>query len=197
MDKTDYSVLVAFLFLYVFITLCGQCPYINAVRFSIICLCLIPAMRYGVPMAAAFTILSDVFLLFSSYEKMGVFFFCLVQLFYISFFLDKSPSLWYFFFCLPLLLLPLPILGGMYALLFILHALIAFSLWKQKKVKPFFGLYLLGLFLFICCDISVAIGYFTEPSPVLIWIFYAPSQMLLAFTAKGLQPLPRRSVPYP
>ncbi len=85
MDKTDYSVLVVFLFLYVFITFCGQCPYINAVRFSVICLCLIPAMRYGVPMAAAFTLLSDGFLLFSSYEKMGVFFFCLVQLFYLFF----------------------------------------------------------------------------------------------------------------
>lgn len=197
MDKADYSILVVFLFLYVFITLCGQCPYINAVRFSVICLCLLPATRYGVPMAAAFTVLSDGFLLFSPYEKMGVFFFCLVQLFYISFFLDKHPSPWYFFCCLPLLLLPLPVLGGVYALLFLLHVFLAFSLWKQKKAKPIFGLYLLGLFLFICCDISVAIGYFNAPNPVVIWIFYAPSQMLLAFTAKALPPLPRPFAPYP
>ena len=115
MKKTDYIVLVLFVILYVFITFCGQCPFINAVRFSIICLSLIPALCYGVPMAAGFTIISDAFLLFTHFEKMGVFCFCLVQLYYISFFLEKNPSLWSFFFCLPLLLLPLTLLGVVYA----------------------------------------------------------------------------------
>lgn len=197
MDKTDYIVLVLFLFLYVFITFCGQCPFIDVVRFSVICICLIPALRYGVPMAAGFTIISDAFLLFTPFEKIGVYCFCLVQLYYISFFLDKSPSLWFFFFCLPLLLFPLTLLGVIYALLFLLHTFLAFSLWRQKKAKPYFGLYLLGLILFICCDLSVAIGYFTTPNPILIWMFYAPSQLLLTFTAKGLPPLPRPFAPYP
>lgn len=197
MEKRDYSVIFIFLFLYTFIIVCSQCPYINTIRFLIICLCLIPALRYGVPMAALFTILSDGILLFTPYVKIGVFCFCVVQLFYIFFFLDKKPPFSFFFFGVFLLIFPLVLLGAIYALLFILHFFIAFSLWKQKKAKPFFGLYLLGLFLFVCCDTLVAIGHFTSPQPVLIWTFYAPSQLLLAFTAKALPPLPKPLVPYP
>lgn len=197
MDKTDYSVLIIFLFLYTFIIVCSQCPFINTVRFLVICLCLIPALRYGVPMAALFTILSDSILLFTPHEKIGVFCFCLVQLFYIFFFLNKKPPLSIFFFSLYFLIFPLFVLGAIYALLFFLHFYIAFSLWKQKKAKPFFELYLLGLFLFVCCDTLVAIGHFTAPQPLLIWMFYAPSQLLLAFTPKALPPLLKPLVPYP
>ncbi len=198
MDKTNYSVLVLFFLLYIFLLLCGQSPFINTARFLVVCLCLIPACRYGVPMAALFTIISDGILLFSPYYyKLGVFFFCHVQLFYISFFLDKSPCWALFFPSLLLLFFPLPILGAVYALLFLLHLYLAYSLWKQRKAKPYFGLYLFGLFLYICCDITVALGYFTTTKPILIWSFYAPSQLLLAFTAKGLLPLPKPFAPYP
>jgi hypothetical protein len=197
MDKTDYGVLTIFLALFFCITFCSQCPYVNIPRFLVVCLCLIPAVRHGVFKAAFFTVISDAFLLFSPYDKIGVYFFCLVHLCYVSFLLDKKPPLFLFFLSLILLAFPLPVLGTIYAVLFLLHVFLAFSLWNKKKAKPFSGLYLLGLFLFICCDTLVALGYFTTPQPVLIWIFYAPSQLLLAFNAKALQPQPKLFVPDP
>lgn len=196
MNKIDYCVLIIFIFLYIFMTFCAQCPHIDIIRFLVICLCLLPALRYGVGMAAFCTIISDGFLLFTPYLKIGVYFFCLVQLFYIFFLLHKKPPYFLFFFLLFFLIFPLPVLGVVYALLFFIHGIIAYFLWKQKKAKPYFGLYLLGLFLFICCDILVAIGHFSDPQPILIWIFYAPSQLLLAFTAKELPPVPIPLVPY-
>ena len=195
MDKTDYGTLILFLFLFLFMTFFSQSPYVNLARFLVICLCLLPAMRHGVLTAAFFTVISDGFLLFTPYYKIGIYFFCLVHLCYISFFLDKKPPLLLFFFSLALLAFPLPILGACYAILFLIHILLAHSLCTQKKAKPFCQLYLLGLFLFLCCDILVAAGYFTAPQPVLIWIFYAPSQLLLAFRARGLQPQPKSFVP--
>lgn len=197
MRKTDYSVLLIFLFLYLFLIFCNQCQHIDIIRFFIVVLCFIPALRYGVPKAAFCTIVSDIFLLFTPYDKLGVYFFCLVHLFYISFLVHKKPACFLFFFLLLFLVFPLPALGIVYALLFFVHVCIAFSLWKQKKAKPYFGLYLLGLFLFICCDVLVALGHFTTPQPILIWIFYAPSQLLLAFSAKELPPLPKPLVLYP
>lgn len=197
MDKTDYSVIIIFLFLYMGIVFFNQSTYINFFRFTIICLCILPALRYGVPWAAFYTIISDGLLLFSPYSKIGVYFFCLVHLCYISFLVHKKPPFYLFFFLLFFLIFPIPVMGAIYAFLFLVHCSLAFFLWKQKKAKPYFGLYLLGLFLFICCDILVALGYFTSPQPTLIWIFYAPSQLLLAFTAKELPPLPKLSVPYP
>lgn len=197
MDKTDYGVLVIFLILYFSITFWGQSPYISVPRFLVILLCLVPAFRHGVPLAAFFTVISDCFLLFTSYYKIGVYFFWLVHLCYINFFSDKKPPTLLFFFSLLLLALPLPVVGGVYAFLFFIHAFLAFSLWKQKKAKSFCGLYLLGLILFICCDTLVAIGYFTAPQPILIWIFYAPSQLILAFTARTLQSQSKSFAPYP
>ena len=128
MDKTDYGVLIVFLFLYIILIFCSQCPYIDFFRFLIICLCLLPALRYGVPTAAFYTIISDFFLLFTHYTKLGVYFFCLVQLFYIAFLLNKKPPLFVVFFLLLFLVFPLPVLGAIYGFLFFIHAFIAFFL---------------------------------------------------------------------
>ncbi|MGN0134851.1 MAG: hypothetical protein ACI4AO_08995, partial [Anaerotignum sp.] len=58
---------------------------------------------------------------------------------------------------------------------------------QKEKAQPSVSrkLYLFGLVLFICCDVTVAWGYFFTPVPGLIWLFYAPSQLLLALTAKA------------
>lgn len=197
MKKTDFSILIIFLILYSLLVFCNQNPYIDFIRFLVICLCFLPALHYGVPEAAFCTIISDGLLLFTPFYKIGVYFFCLVQLFYIHFFLHKKPSYYLFFLLLFFLVFPLPVIGAIYALLFFVHVNIAFFLWKQKKAQPYFGLYLLGLFFFICCDVLVAMGYFASPQPTLIWLFYAPSQLLLAFTAKELPPLPKLFAPYP
>ena len=52
-------------------------------------------------------------------------------------------------------------------------------------------LYVLALVLFAACDITVAWGYFAQPAPETAWLFYAPSQFLLALTARAWQ-LPQR-----
>lgn len=190
MTKTDYCVLILFSFFYLLILFCDQCPYINLFRFFLVCLCLLPAFYHGVFLASFFTMVSDAFLLFSPYPKTGVYFFCFVHLFYISSLLHKHLSYSIFFFLLFFLLFPIPIIGIVYGMLFFIHTTVAFFLRKEKKAKPTFGLYLFGLFLFICCDTLVAIGHFSNPNPTLIWTFYAPSQLLLAFNAKALPPLP-------
>ncbi len=197
MKKADWIVFIIFLLLYNFLIFCNQRQHIDVLRFLIICLCIFPALRYGVPKATFCTIISDGILLFTPFYKIGVYFFCLVQLFYIHFFIQKKASYNLFFFLLFFLIFPLPVIGTIYALLFCVHVTIAFDLWKQKKAQPYFELYLLGLFLFICCDVFVAMGYFTTPQPTLIWMFYAPSQLILAFTAKELPPLPKPFAPYP
>lgn len=65
--------------------------------------------------------------------------------------------------------------------------LFLFHMRKVIKKVPFGARpkwHLFGLFLFACCDITVAWGYFHTPIPQLIWLFYAPSQLLLALTAR-------------
>lgn len=87
-------------------------------------------------------------------------------------------------------LLPLPALGGIYALLFFCH--FYFAIKKAGTYRSIAAmLYVLALVLFTVCDITVAWGYFTQPAPETVWLFYAPSQLLLALTARAWR-LPQR-----
>ena len=114
----------------------------------------------------------------------GISFFLLVQLAYLYNLKGMSFS-WRALFFLPLgVFLPLTVLGGLYAFLFLLHFFLAL---QKEKAQPSLSrkLYLLGLVLFICCDMAVVWGYFFTPVPHPVWLFYAPSQLLLALTAKS------------
>lgn len=145
--------------------------------------CFLLSFWKGLPIAALFTLCGDFFLLFTKAYGAGVAFFLLTQLAYLCN-LRRRAFPWQAILLLPLALsLPVVFLGGGYGLLFFWHFLLA---WKTEKAQPSLSgrLYLLGLVLFICCDFIVAWGYFFTPHPRLIWGFYAPSQLLLALTAR-------------
>lgn len=150
-------------------------------RFLWIFFCFLLSFWKGLPAAAFFTLLADFFLLFTEHYAAGLSFFLLVQIAYLQNLRNQSFPL-RFLWLLPLgFLCPIRFLGSCYALLFFFHI-------KTAIKKAQFGfrpkLYLFGLLLFVCCDITVAWGYFHTPIPQLIWLFYAPSQLLLALTAR-------------
>ena len=156
----------------------------DIIRFLWIFFCFLLSFRYGMPLAAFLTLFADGFLLFTDFYAAGISFFLLVQLAYLYNLKGVSFS-WRVLFFLPLgVFLPLTVLGGLYAFLFLLHFFLAL---QKEKAQPSLSrkLYLLGLVLFICCDMAVVWGYFFTPVPHLVWLFYAPSQLLLALTAKS------------
>lgn len=158
--------------------------------FSWIAFCFLLSFFGGVPLAAGLTLCADFFLIFTTHYAIGLAFFILAQSAYLQS-LRHKPFRWQYFAALPLaFLLPLPALGGGYALLFARHFYFAMKKARAYKNAPAM-LYVLALVLFAACDLTVAWGYFARPAPVLIWLFYAPSQFLLALTAKPWQP-PRR-----
>lgn len=160
----------------------------DRVRFFWIFFCFLLSFWHGLPAAAFFTLLADYFLLFTEHYAAGLSFFLLVQIAYLQN-LQNHPFPLRVSFFLPLgFFCPLPFLGFCYALLFFFHI-------KGVIKKVPFGTrpkwYLFGLFLFLCCDITVAWGWFHTPIPWLIWLFYAPSQFILALTARrNLIPTP-------
>lgn len=143
--------------------------------------CFLLSFWQGLPMAALFTMIADYFLLFTENIAAGLSFFILVQTAYLQN-LRRHPFPLAILLLLPVgMYCPIPVLGSCYGVLFFLHLKLA-----MKKVQPSCSkkLYLFGLFLFLCCDLTVAWGYFHTPNPRLIWLFYAPSQFLLTLTAR-------------
>ena len=156
----------------------------DGIRFLWIVFCFLLSFWKGLPMAALLTLWGDYFLLFTEHYSVGVSFFLLVQMAYLRH-LQGRAFPWRALFFLPIgMVLPLLFLGILYAVLFLFHFFLA---WQKEKAQPSVSrkLYLLGLVLFICCDVTVAWGYFFTPVPWLIWLFYAPSQLLLSLTAKN------------
>ena len=152
----------------------------DEIRFFWIFLCFLLSFWRGLPQAAFLTLCADGVFLFTEQATVGVAVFLFVQWAYLCN-LNGTVFLWRWLLLLPFLsFLPLFLLGGGYAVLFFRHVQLA---WQRKKAQPAFRLYLLGLLLFLCCDALVAWGYFFAPVPHLVWLFYAPSQLLLALTA--------------
>ena len=159
---------------------------IDIFRFSFIFLCFLLSFRQGLPLAAFLTLCADFFLIFTKEYAVGISIFLFAHLAYLQN-LKGKPLPWATFLFLPLLFcLHLVFLGICYAVLFSFHIKEAIKK-VQRETCP--KLYLLGLILFVCCDIAVVWGYFHTPVPWLIWLFYAPSQLLLALTAK-FKPIP-------
>lgn len=137
-------------------------------------------------MAAAFTILTDYILLFTSYYEWGVFFFIIVHLMrYIERIRIRDKDFPYNVLLLGIglyliakILLPnLIALSLTYALFLFLNTMDAFNS-KDKKL-------IYAYVLFCACDLSVGIanveyGLISSIFRDLIWIFYMPSQILLA-----------------
>ncbi|MBQ2070401.1 MAG: hypothetical protein II467_05680 [Bacilli bacterium] len=149
--------------------------------------------------ALLFTVLADIFLLvLNRYYDAGVSIFILAQLLH---FIRASRQLkerriyLYIsialraFLCVgvPLLLFPLGqvsstnILSMVYFPLLVMN--LVDSLFMAIRIDRQKGIYLsIGFFLFLCCDISVGLSNLGVSLWWLIWIFYGPSQILIALS---------------
>ena len=158
--------------------------------------------------AMGFTVVSDFLLLIVGNYPAGVFTFCFVHVMYILRVRGgwgvvrnwvavpiMAGVLFFLFFLIFLILrraLPiLIILGAVYALLF--SANLIFHLKYYKRGGPNRRIMLSGLILFVLCDIHVLLfnlhDFIAVPAWVgdwgrmWIWVFYAPSQLLLGVSA--------------
>jgi len=143
--------------------------------------------------ALIFTMIADIFLLFNLNKIAGVISFCVVQLIYLKRYHNKS-----FIFGLTVAILAIPaafllpfepllVVASAYALLILTTFVSTF-----RTKMPRFNLLCIhfGMLLFILCDVHVALynqlpwrSDYYEISVIAIWIFYLPSQLLLALSA--------------
>lgn len=149
--------------------------------------------------ALLFTVMADIFLLvLNNYYEAGVSIFIIAQLLHFirasrqlkerRTYLYISIALRVFLcVCVPLLLFPLGqvsstnILSMVYFPLLIMN--LVDSLFMAIKIDRQKGTYLsVGFFLFLCCDISVGLSNLGVSLWWLIWMFYGPSQILIALS---------------
>ena len=139
-----------------------------------------PAMKT----ALGITLVCDFLLLFTQYQTLGVSLFCFVQMIYIFHFSTKKRQ----HMLILVLLLPFtflfprayPFIYYYYACCIALHLTIALQNYLSYG-QPCLPM-LLAISLFALCDISVAVyNVFHIPLfGTLMWLFYAPSQFLIA-----------------
>lgn len=142
--------------------------------------------------ALFFTVISDLCIVEIERYELGVTTFCVVQLIYFVRHTQKSKYLMY---C-PLVFIPatlaflfwqqsyLIFISVVYAqclLLSVVSAIIVFI--KKRFIFPNSYFILFGIILFLLCDINVALFNLNITDGRIIWFFYAPSQVLLAFSA--------------
>ena len=178
------------------------------IKFTIIAVCFAIAMisyffcyskkdwRY-LAVAMGFTLISDYFLVIAHNYRVGVFTFCFVHIAYILRVSEnKTKSIIYILAI---------ILAGAILTLFVDDILIALAavyaaLFVQNLLTNLCQnhlhnrrIILVGLILFVLCDINVLMlnlpNFMNFPKSManiahsLIWLFYAPAQVLLAFSA--------------
>ena len=149
--------------------------------------------------ALLFTVLADIFLLvLNAHYEAGISIFIIAQLIH---FLRASRQLkdrkTYLYISIglrillcvgvPLLLFPLGQVSSTNILSMVYFPLLGMnlvdSLFVVIKIDRQKGIYLsVGFFLFLCCDISVGLSNLGVSLWWLIWIFYGPSQMLIALS---------------
>jgi len=147
-----------------------------------------------------FTVIADYFLVLKNNHLYGVAVFGFAHVCYINRAVETRKA-WFLFptvfvFVVPALYFDsIIMLSGIYAFLFLANIFINILFFKNKKTclpKINKTLILAGLVLFALCDVNVflfnAPKYLGAPSWLtlalpLIWIFYLPSQILLAVSA--------------
>lgn len=154
--------------------------------------------------ALIFTMIADIFLLFNLSHYVGILSFFIVQLIY-----QKRHNTRSFIFGMIIVVLTVPmtfmlpferlhVAAGAYAILILTTFVSTF--WA---LVPRFNLRCirLGMILFILCDIHVALynqlpwgSSYYEVSAVAIWIFYLPSQLLLALSTYHDQNLTKKHI---
>lgn len=163
--------------------------------------CFFSPKDYLLKSALLFTFLADIVLAINNISTTGVILFCFAQYFHTARYADLSP---FFFITWTLFLVllftfvsfyqvPLVIGAGFaYASTLILNLALATKWLKRKtpEVRRACICNFLGFIFFICCDITVLISYFSRihilppffynPANFICWLFYFPSQILLA-----------------
>jgi len=143
--------------------------------------------------ALGFTLTADIFLLFTTDDFAGVFFFCLVQLTYLKRYNEKFLKFGLVaavtFIC-AFFILPFDatyMISGLYALLIVSTFASTFTT-KIPKINVKLAQF--GMLLFILCDIHVALynvlprdHWYYQIVMVAMWFFYLPSQVLIALSA--------------
>ncbi|MCL2528245.1 MAG: lysoplasmalogenase family protein [Defluviitaleaceae bacterium] len=154
-------------------------------------------------LALGFTLWADYFLILHNRHLTGVAVFCFAHLAYIIRAVNQRqndkdrPFPWSRIFAIGLVVIVLAfiffdaiyVVTGLYATLFISNIYVSARYLKRNR-----ALTITGLLLFAACDICVMIFnmplYFGAPAWLLnifplIWVFYLPSQALLAISAVG------------
>jgi len=214
---------IGFLYLDILTKDLGNTTTLN-IKYLIIIICLIISLTIGrdghnkidstlVQIARFFTLIADYYLVILDNYKLGVFFFCIVQITYIirhSFMEDKKYRN-FMFLCLTLIIAifllnkvilssfeeKLIFLGLIYGAVLISSVYAAIRTIKCSRYPKKSALLIaIGMSLFFMCDLNVAIFNLAENmsislfndenirfySGVLIWLFYAPSQLLLTLS---------------
>jgi hypothetical protein len=147
----------------------------------------------------SFTVLADYFLVLRNEHLLGIAAFCFAHICYIARAIEfKKRQIAYALVFLSAWLcgifFDIVVVAGLYALLFGINIYVNF----KAKHRPKFNYYavLAGLILFALCDINVMLFNLpvylgvTNIFPwafTLIWVFYLPSQLLLAVSAFRLK----------
>lgn len=164
----------------------------SMLKFTIVLHCFLFSSSFKKPLFM--TIIADFLLLFTSQIFLGVAIFSFAHIFYfqknMEFVHDyfKSKKIFFFIFCFcmfgtALLFFPELLVYLLYAVCFCLNVFAAVCASKKAPSKKQ-TLFLIGLFLFIACDVNVVIYNLTY-NPIscyLIWLFYAPSQTIIALS---------------
>lgn len=179
------AIVVFLYFLLILLDIKGFYSLSNYVKYFAMCVIFITAL-YGkeplIVLALFLTLICDFFLLFTNKYIVGAAIFSLVHIVYI--FLNsqkKGIAVIIPFAALPFIYLfnktPIPSVYFFYAACFLTDIVIAFK--NSLKIRP---LFCAGLVLFALCDICVAVYNLLgiQTAFLLIWIFYTPSQLLIA-----------------
>ncbi len=153
--------------------------------------------------ALFFTLTADYFLLFEKNLKTGVVFFCIVQSLYIIRHSRKTLLTSSYFIIVSVIIITITFLTSFIhiynidqvfkAILFLYGILLFISTfsairttWFTRYPRSTSNKVALGLVLFMLCDINVALfntfNSFSDITGFLIWLFYFPSQVLLALS---------------
>ena len=151
--------------------------------------------------ALLFTFAADVVLAIDNISPFGIILFCFAQYFHTSRYADVSPKFfiaWTFFIVLLFIFSHLHQIPAIYAAGFAYGSSLILNLglaiqWLKRKTPHFRRAAIcnfIGFMLFIACDLTVLISFFSrmqflpiflyQPANFICWLFYFPSQILLA-----------------
>jgi len=179
----------------------------NILKFTSIVMCFFLACSYLtgslnkkdtflVVLALFFTIGADIFLLFTNYHVIGIAFFITVQCVYLIRYNKSVLQFSILYFIIAILIFTFTNISILYIFSGLYAVLILSTLWATFKTSlSRYQLLLVrvGMILFILCDIHVALfnvllrysPYFNIAS-VAMWLFYLPSQFLIALSARNI-----------